>query len=56
MVEHISEGVERGKIKPLHEVPIPQMNAIVNVRTWTQMEVQIGISTFQNEQSKTIYG
>ncbi len=56
VVEHISEGVERGKIKPLHEVPIPQMNAIVNVRTWTQMEVQIEISAFQNEQSKTIYG
>jgi hypothetical protein len=32
------------------------MNAIVNVRTWTQMEVQIEISAFQNEQSKTIYG
>jgi hypothetical protein len=32
------------------------MNATIDVRTWTQMEVQIEILTFQNEQNKTIYG
>jgi hypothetical protein len=33
VVEHYYEGVERGKIKPLHEVPILEMNATIDVRT-----------------------
>jgi hypothetical protein len=33
VVEHIYERIERGKIKPLHEVPIHQMNATIDVRT-----------------------
>jgi hypothetical protein len=32
------------------------MNATANVKTWTQMEAQIEVLTFQNEQIKTIHG
>jgi len=33
VMQHIFERVEKGQIKPLCAVPVPQMNATTNVRT-----------------------